>query len=229
MTLALVCGCAAQPPTGTSPTPSGPPRAGVPNLWETQRQITQYIDSGRYDADVARVAYQAQEFVEMRAAQVTKPAIVLDVDETTLSNWPAYRVNGWARIVNGGCDLREGPCGLRAWQGLGQASALKPMLAMAQRAHALGVAVFFLSARPAELHEVTEHNLRAVGYPVDGVIVYPPGAHFSGAEQFKAPERQRLAEQGYTVLLAASDQDSDLAGGFAERTFKLPNPVYFAP
>ena len=26
-----------------------------------------------------------------------RPAIVLDIDETSLSNWPAYRVNGWAR------------------------------------------------------------------------------------------------------------------------------------
>jgi acid phosphatase len=227
--LFLLFGCAAKPPPAATPPSPGGARASVPNLWDTQRAITEYIDSGRYDREVARIAYEAQEFLEMRAGQVTKPAIVLDVDETTLSNWPAYRVNGWARILNGGCDLRQGPCGLRAWQSMGQAAALKPMLAMAQRAHGLGVAVFFLSARPAELHDVTEQNLRAVGYPIDGVIVYPPGAHFSGAQEFKAPQRQRLTEQGYSIILSASDQASDLAGGFAERTFKLPNPVYLAP
>ena len=38
-----------------------------------------------------------------------------------------------------------------------------------------------------------------------------------------------LVEQGYTILLTIGDQESDLAGGFAERGFKLPNPVYFLP
>jgi hypothetical protein len=29
--------------------------------------------------------------------------------------------------------------------------------------------------------------------------------------------------------LTMGDQDSDLLGGYAERTFKLPNTVYFLP
>jgi hypothetical protein len=47
--------------------------------------------------------------------------------------------------------------------------------------------------------------------------------------EYKAPARQKLVEQGYRILLNVGDQNSDLAGGFAERTFKLPNPFYFAP
>jgi hypothetical protein len=46
---------------------------------------------------------------------------------------------------------------------------------------------------------------------------------------FKAPERRKISEQGYTIVLSLGDQDSDLEGGYAERTFKLPNPVYFLP
>ena len=46
---------------------------------------------------------------------------------------------------------------------------------------------------------------------------------------FKAPERRKLAEQGYTIILNMGDQESDLRGGYAEKTFKLPNPVYFLP
>jgi hypothetical protein len=37
------------------------------------------------------------------------------------------------------------------------------------------------------------------------------------------------AEQGYTILLSLEDQQSDLDGGHAERTFKLPDPAYFLP
>jgi hypothetical protein len=54
-------------------------------------------------------------------------------------------------------------------------------------------------------------------------------AQFASAVDFKAPERRKLTEQGYTVLFSIGDQESDLAGGYAERTFKLPNPVYFLP
>ena len=91
--------------------------ADVPNLYEDQRQVDEYIRSGRHDKDVAKVIAAARAWLEERAKTAVKPAIVLDIDETSLSNWPAYRVNGWGRVVNGGCDLQQGPCGLRAWQG----------------------------------------------------------------------------------------------------------------
>ena len=39
--------------------------------------------------------------------------------------------------------------------------------------------------------------------------------------------RRKLAEEGWTIILNIGDQESDLAGGFAERTFKLPNPFYY--
>jgi acid phosphatase len=46
---------------------------------------------------VARVAADAQRWLEAGAGSVQKPAIVLDIDETSLSNWRAYRLNGWGR------------------------------------------------------------------------------------------------------------------------------------
>ena len=163
------------------------------------------------------------------APAVRKPAIVLDIDETSLSNWPAYRVNGWGRVVAGGCDLENGPCGLRAWQATAKSKAIVPTLNLARRAKEMGVAVFFISGRPPNLREATERNLREQGYVWDGVILLPERAQFASAANFKAPERRKLTEQGYTIVLTMGDQQSDLSGGFAEKTFKLPNPVYFLP
>jgi acid phosphatase len=211
------------------PQPVKAVQTALPNLFDVQRQIQQYIDSGNYEADVERVAHEAQSYLEQRAGAVNKPALVLDIDETSLSNWPAYRVNGWARIVNGDCDLEQGPCGLRTWQALARSKALPPTLALAQRAKALGVAVFFISGRPPALKGATERNLREQGYEWTEVIVYPEGAHFASAVDFKAPERKKIAERGYTIVVNMGDQESDLAGGYAERTFKLPNPVYAIP
>src|SRR5215472_2625165 len=107
-----VCGCTAATARPPSAQVTG---AAVPNLFDVQQQIDQYISSGRYDADVARVVHDAQAYLEQRAGAVSKPAIVLDIDETSLSNWPAYKVNGWTRILNGSCDLHQGPCNVRVW------------------------------------------------------------------------------------------------------------------
>jgi acid phosphatase len=218
LALLTVAGCAAS---------SSPAR--VANLFDVQREVDRYIESGRYEADFAAVAARAKAYLEARAPKATRPAIVLDIDETSLSNWPAYKLNGWGRVVAGDCNLEQGPCGLRAWQALGRSKALAPTLALANRARALGVAVFFISGRPQALREATERNLREQGYQWEEVIVFPEGASFASAVDFKAPERKKITDRGYTILLSMGDQDSDLKGGYAERTFKLPNPVYFLP
>ena len=158
--------------------PSAPPQtatvsADVSNLYEAQRQVDEYIRSGRYDKDVAKVIVAARAWLEERAKTAVKPAIVLDIDETSLSNWPAYRAHGWGRVVNGGCDLQQGPCGLRAFQALGQSKAIPATLALARRARELGVAVFFISARPPNLRQATERNLREQGYQWTGLILLP--------------------------------------------------------
>ena len=232
--MAGVVGCASARQPAATTSPSAPPQAvggsaAVPNLYEAQRQVDDYIQSGRYDADVAKVAGDARRWLEERATIAVKPAIVLDIDETALSNWPAYRINGWGRVLNGGCDLQQGPCGLRAWQALGQLKALAPTLMLARRARELGVAVFFITGRPGNLREASERNLREQGYEWTGVILEPEGAQFASAADFKAPERHKIAEQGYTIVFSLGDQESDLTGGYAERTFKLPNPVYYLP
>jgi predicted secreted acid phosphatase len=218
LALLTVAGCA-----------SGSSASHVANLFDVQRDVDRYIDSGRYAADLAAVVGRAKAYLEQRAPKATRPAIVLDIDETSLSNWPAYKLNGWGRVLNGDCNLEQGPCGLRAWQALARSTALAPTRALADRATALGVAVFFITGRPAALREATERNLREQGYRWEEVLLIPEGASFKSAVDFKAPERRKITERGYTILLSMGDQQSDLTGGYAERTFKLPNPVYFLP
>lgn len=48
--------------------------------------------------------------------------------------------------------------------------------------------------------------------------------------KFKTAAREKIENGGvYTIIANVGDQDSDLAGGHAERTFKVPNPFYFIP
>src|SRR6516165_1781152 len=157
---------AATPPAAPSQTATV--STDVPNLYEAQRQVDEYIRSGRYDKDVVKVTVAARAWLEERAKTAVKPAIVLDIDETSLSNWPAYRVNGWGRVVNGGCDLQQGPCGLRASQGPWSIEGdYRDFGARASGARAWSGGVF-ISARPPNLRQATERNLR--GKDISGPV-----------------------------------------------------------
>lgn len=201
----------------------------VPSLYETQREVAKYIESGRYESDVAAVVSSARSWMEQRAPKVERPAIVLDVDDTSLSNWPAYKANGWGRVMNGSCDPVAGPCGMLQWFEMGQSRALAPTAGLVRRAKELGVAVFFITGRPTNLQAATERNLREQGYEFDRVLLNPQAGKLPSAVQFKAPARCVIEQEGYRIILSLGDQQSDLDGGCAERGFKLPNPVYFIP
>jgi putative acid phosphatase of HAD superfamily subfamily IIIB len=106
----------------------------VPSLAEAKRQVTEYVASGRYETEIAAVAEHAIASLERRAARGGKLAIVVDIDETALSNLPDLRANEYGFIVAGPCDLQRGPCGFVAWAQMAQAEAIKPVLALAHRA-----------------------------------------------------------------------------------------------
>src|SRR5439155_7964380 len=93
-------GCAG---TGLSTTPSV---VAAPTLVEAKRQVNAYVDSGRYEADIAAVADQARAYLESRVHGGGKLAIVLDVDETALSNLPSLRVIDNGFIIPGPFDLQ---------------------------------------------------------------------------------------------------------------------------
>jgi acid phosphatase len=113
---------------------------------------------------------------------------------------------------------------------MADAAPIEPTLEVARLAAARGMALFLITGRPESQRAATERNLRAAGYPEwAGLYMEPDGATFPSAADFKAPKRREIVEQGYTIVLNMGDQLSDLEGGYAERTFKLPNPYYWIP
>src|SRR6201996_8935465 len=64
------------------------PDLGEPqNIDNFKKQLIHYRCNA-YEGDVAKVLAAAEKWVAARAPRVAKPAIVLDIDETSLSNWP---------------------------------------------------------------------------------------------------------------------------------------------
>ena len=200
------------------------------NLGDLKLRLVAYHRSGAYERDIAVVVAKAQKFVEKRARQVKNPALVLDIDETALSNWPQLLANDFGYIPGGTCEaLPAGPCGVKSWELSGRAEAITPTLALFNVARSLNVAVFFVSGRPENERAATEENLRHVGYDHWAGLALRPAGDAAPVAVFKTAERRKIADEGYTIIANIGDQPSDLAGGYAERIFLLPDPFYRIP
>jgi HAD superfamily, subfamily IIIB (Acid phosphatase) len=237
LVLTVVALCLAPAPSSSAQpaqlAPAAPPAvlSQPPNVGDAKTAATTYHDSGAYARDLAAVTAILGDWLELRAPQVSRPALVLDIDDTALTNWEVIKADDFGRVINGQCiALPEGPCGWAAWDMLGRAPVIAPTLRVFQQARALNVAVFFITGRPEAQRSATERNLHTVGYGgYTKVYMVPDGVHYASAAAFKAPLRAEIEAAGYTIIANIGDQPSDLEGGHAERTFLLPNPFYRIP
>lgn len=188
------------------------------NLDPHKRQIRAYVDSGAYQRDIASVAAQATEWLRTRAARRGggRLAVVFDLDETLLLNWPYLSRQDFGYV----------PKAWEDWIEAGDAPPVEPVRDVYRTARQLGYDVIFLTGRVESQRGATERNLRAIGCSeYAALICRAPGSRGTNAS-FKAAERRRLLAEGWTIVANLGDQESDLAGGYAERTFKLPGPFY---
>ena len=191
-----------------------------PNLGLLKRQIRTYVDSGQYQKDIADVASQAQAWVEQRAARKSageRLAVVFDLDETLFLNWPEMNRT----------DIGYVPEIWAAWAESAQARAIEPVREVYRAARRRGVDVVFITGRTERFRAATERNLRAIDCADYAALICKPENAKGTSAAFKTAEREKLTRAGRTIIANIGDQQSDLAGGFAERTFKLPGPFYF--
>jgi hypothetical protein len=79
-----------------------------------------------------------------------------------------------------------------------------------------------VTARPELLGWHSEANLRGVGYPFDGIYLRP-WFDTRTDQALKTAARVDIERRGFTIVASVGNNTSDLAGGHAERTFKLPD------
>jgi predicted secreted acid phosphatase len=201
------------------------------NVGDAKTAALAYHDSGAYDRDLATVASAAGRWLAKRAATVERPALILDIDETALSNWEILKRDDFGRPINGPCTPGlDTPCGWAAWDQLGVDPPIGPTLEVFRHARALKITVFFITGRPESQRVATEHNLVTAGYgDYEKLYMVPDGKHFASAADFKAPIRAEIEQAGYTIVANVGDQPSDLHGGHAEKKFLLPDPYYRVP
>jgi predicted secreted acid phosphatase len=201
------------------------------NLFELKDALRQYVSSNGYESDIRTQDGDAQAYLDSHLSGVQKPAIVLDIDETSLSNMEEMEADDFAYLPGWSCQATTplGFCSALAWDALERATAIAPTLALFNDARAKGVKVFFITGRRKAEEDVTAGNLRKAGY--DGwerLIMRPDRDNFPTAEAYKTEQRRELVEvEHYDIIVNVGDQMSDLNGGYAQHPVKLPNPFYF--
>ncbi len=206
------------------------------NFGIARLRLADYADcvgsGGCYWEDLDAQYKRAEKALAMRVAAARagsgeKLAVVMDIDETTLSSYCEMKREDFGYI---------GPM-FNRWIVSPEASVAIPgALRLFNEAKAAGVAVFFITGRPGhgaatDQTAATERNLEAAGFHGWTGLALRNGAENSMATiAYKSEERQKIVGKGYSLVLSVGDQWSDLLGDpQAGTSVKLPNPFYFLP
>jgi len=248
--------------------------AGATGTWDTPlNQTSSYANEAR------SVAAKGQSWLK-KNRKVANRAIVLDVDDTTLTTWNYELYSNWDFNATTNAQF----VGLTGSTFTGNTFPPTPgMIDLVNQAKGYGYAIFWITGRGDSQHQVTIANLEndsAAGLPnldtvtisgktvpeidanypaptpidtghggfTDGLFTKPPvGSYpaylnqpqFCGPNitagtscptiQYKSGTRAYIESQGYDIVGDFGDQFSDLLGGFADKTFKMPNPNYYLP
>ncbi len=229
----------------------------IPNIDKVKEQIADYYGDietpdgehyaspkSDYAKQVRGIAASAQRDLKKALAKASegesedgggrhgkKPAVVFDVDDTTLLTYNFEQQIGYD------FDEKAQDEYLRTTD----MDAVFGMKKLVNWAHEKGITVFFLTGRAEHQRDWSVRNLENVGYeaPVDRKHFFlknkenPPPYLECGADcttvEYKSGTRKHIESQGYRILGNFGDQFSDLKGGHAERKYKMPNPMSFLP
>lgn len=224
--------------------------AGIPNIDSVKATIRTYYNAtdgiadktkSPYITEIGQLLTDQNGYLAQAAADAkkagTKPAIVLDTDDTTL--W-TYDMEDAEMAFIFDPDLQD------VWVQGQKFPATPGMVDFVDKAVKQGFTIFGLTGRSDKQKDATLANLAKVGYTGfaaanfftkwtgEGTSVQPSYITCAAAKcttvEYKAGTRKHIINDlGYDIVLNVGDQWSDLQGGFADKTLKLPNPTYYLP
>jgi hypothetical protein len=196
--------------------------------------LHEFSPTGAYSHEVSGIAGRVRSYLAFRSSHQHgpgtfdgKPAVIFDIDDTTLTTFDYEIYSNFvfdpdtnAAFVNGAVF-----------------PATPGMVRLVRFARGHGYKVFFLTGRPELQRPGTLTNLGNVGYaPVSRQVFLKdqtlpwlkPCTPTCSSEQYKTLTRKHLEKKrGFDIVANLGDQFTDLSGGFADRTVKIPNPMYF--
>ncbi|KAB5574272.1 hypothetical protein DKX38_001466 [Salix brachista] len=190
---------------------------------ECEDYVGHYMLGKQYREDSAAITDEA--FTHAKTFKLGgdgKDIWVFDVDETTLSNLPYYAKHGF------GAELYNSTA-FNQWVFTGKALALPESLKLYRKLLSIGIKVVFLTGRSEDQRAMTSNNLNTAGYHIwEDLILKKSSYSGKTAVFYKSSERAKLEKKGYRIIGNMGDQWSDLLGtSVGNRTFKLPDPMYY--
>jgi hypothetical protein len=237
----------------TPPPNAIPPRHGdaIPNVTTVESEIKAYYGSvagtvpgigavtlpspdSNYAREVHGIEARTEAYLAHRPhyAGSAKPAVVFDIDDTTLNTYD-YEISSQFAFT---------PASNAAFVTAKAFPAVFGMPELVNWVGSHGYTVFFITGRPEAQRTPTVGNLTDVGYtvPTDATHVFlkqptPPAyLHCAAAPtcttiEYKSGTRAHIEADGYHIVADLGDQFSDLKGGHAGLAVKIPNPMYYLP
>ncbi|KAH9621722.1 hypothetical protein KSS87_000687 [Heliosperma pusillum] len=196
--------------------------------WETVPSrchsfVQTYMTGPRYQSDTYFAAEPALSFV--RSLNVSTDGLdawVFGVDDTLLSCLSYYELHGFGTEVFNEVSFYE-------WASIAEAPPIEASWILYQELQLRGFTIFILSGRDEYFRNITEANLLYAGY-TDWKRLILRGRSNQGAlaTEYKSGKRKEIVDKGYRIRGVSGDQWSDLQGNaIAERSFKLPNVMYY--
>jgi hypothetical protein len=193
-----------------------------------------FSPTGAYANEVGGIVDGAESYLQRPTVtrgnvNFNQKAILFDVDDTTLNTY-SYEI--YTNFV-------YNPTSNATFVNSGVFRAVPHMVDLEHFAESRGYKIFFLTGRPETQRVGTVANLTNEGYDVQNSKLYlkdytvdtwlSPCAPSCTTIQYKSLTRAHIESLGYNIVANFGDQFSDLIGGFADQTFKMPNPMYFLP
>jgi predicted secreted acid phosphatase len=226
-------------------------RQQIANYYGDPGKTGNFAADSNYAREAESVAKDGANWLGARTSVANK-AIVLDVDDTTLATWNYEIFSNWAfnPTTNGQfvTDQRfPAVPGMVAMVNQAKAEGYAVFFLTGRGA----------AQETATLGNLTSDGIGVdAGYPTpttlpngeDGLFTKPAIANYPQYLQdacadelsqvpqkscttihYKSATRAHIESLGYEIVGDFGDQFSDLIGGSADRTFKMPNPNYFLP
>lgn len=192
------------------------------NLSVAKQAVVTYYESGEYAKDVHQVTIQAQNHLLKRVREnkenSKKMAVIFDIDDTLISNYPQIKKIDFAQTKK---DVNEMIAGSNVL-------AIEDMLQLFNLVKDNKITIILITGRSDALRTHTIDELNKVGYKGWDQL-YLRTERYQGLTpaSYKTAIRKSLTESGYDIIFNIGDQSSDLTGGYVDKTYKLPNPMYF--
>ncbi|KAK9069983.1 hypothetical protein SSX86_010381 [Deinandra increscens subsp. villosa] len=185
-----------------------------------------YMLDGQYASDLNLIVEHIGNYVDgIVPSDDGFDAWIFDVDDTCLSNIFYYQGKRF------GGDPYD-PQAFKEWASRGVSRAIPQILQLFHKLILSGFKVFLITGRDeTTFGQTTLYNLHFQGFfGFEQLILRSEAYKGQSGVVYKSEMRRKLVEQGYRIWGNVGDQWSDLHGQYVgNRTFKLPNPMYYVP